>query len=362
MLQCDRPADLDLTVDNPRGYFESTLLRPFNDGLLASAGYAWDRPPLAPVYWQQGAYLMEVIQRKQEFSAYALSSGWVDKDPRLSLTFPLFEHLLLKRVPCLVPLRHPLDVASSLHLRDGFSLEKGLLIWFLYNRGCAGFLQVERDQLVSYERLLAGEQPQLARLASFLLPWASEQGVARDLEQRIAAAHAVTSDPGLRRNALEQRQACSDPAHSPLAAHCLALYDRIVASDFQLEVFVQAFRDCPAWLLDSYGRIVAEGTPSLEYLRLHEVRRHDAENVALSAELQTGQYQRDQRIIEDFGRLLEAVHSLQEEIRSRADQADRLDAPWRRVAELERELHALQASTSWRLTAPLRQLKDRLRP
>lgn len=362
VLRCERPADLDITVDNPRGYFESTLLRPFNDDLLANAGYAWDRPPLAPVFWQQGKYLLEAIKRKEEFSAYALSTSWIDKDPRLSLTFPLFEHLLLKRVPCLVPLRHPLDVAASLRLRDGFSLDKGLFIWYLYNRGCACFLRDDLDQIVSYERLLAGDQVQLERLVAFLLPWAREQGLANSLGRRIDAAHADTSHPGLRRNALEQRESSLPSASCQLLQdHCLTVYKKVVESGFKIEVFARLFRDCPAWLVDFYERTMAEGTPSLEYLRLHDVRRHDTVDVALSAKLQTGQYERDKRIIEDFGSLLEAIHALQEEMRSGIEKTNQLDAPWRRVAELERELQALQASTSWRLTAPLRHLKGRLR-
>ena len=157
---CQRPSDLDRTVDNPRGYFESTLLRPFNDQLLDAAGYAWDRPPLTPVHWSQGRYLLQAIRRKSDFEGYALTESWVDKDPRLALTRPLYEHLLLKRVPCVFILRNPLDVARSLWLRDGFSMEKGLLIWFLYNRGCALGYQSDIDQLVSYESVLAGDVSQ----------------------------------------------------------------------------------------------------------------------------------------------------------------------------------------------------------
>ena len=61
LVDFSRPSDLDRTADNPRGYFESTLLRPLNDQLLAASGFSWDRPPLTPVHWSQDRFLLQAI-------------------------------------------------------------------------------------------------------------------------------------------------------------------------------------------------------------------------------------------------------------------------------------------------------------
>ena len=99
----------------------SFLERPATHGIV---------PPLTPVHWSQGRYLLQAIRRKSDFESYALSESWVDKDPRLALTRSLYEHLLLKRVPCLCVIRNPLDVARSLWMRDGFSLRRVFLFGF----------------------------------------------------------------------------------------------------------------------------------------------------------------------------------------------------------------------------------------
>ena len=43
----------------------------------------------------------------QQAHTYALDRNWVDKDPRLCITYPAFLHILLRRVPLVVALRDP---------------------------------------------------------------------------------------------------------------------------------------------------------------------------------------------------------------------------------------------------------------
>lgn len=362
-ISSDRSRDLDATVDNPRGYFESTLLRPLNDALMIQAGYSWDRPPLSPVYWREGRHLLTAFQYKSEFSSYALTTDWVDKDPRLSLTFPFFEHLLLKRVPCLAVLRHPIGVAKSLKLRDGFSFDKGLLIWFLYNRSCACFLREDVDQLVSYEEVLNGERSQLGRLNAFLLSWARRRDVVDRLDALIDQSHHAMTDQTLHRNISEQIAVDSDGFTSPhLYEYCLNLYREIEAGAFSLQAFANAFAAVPSWLVNDYGRIFAEGMPSLEFLHTNEVRFSSHIGRALSSSLETGDAQLDSKIIKDFSDLIETFHLLQQQIHSVAPACVDEDLSLgSRIAELDRELRAIQSSASWRLTAPLRLVLDRIK-
>ena len=358
LVDFSRPSDLDRTVDNPRGYFESTLLRPFNDQLLAASGFSWDRPPLTPVHWSQGRFLLQAIRRKRDFEGYALSNLWVDKDPRLALTRPLYEHLLLKKVPCLFVLRNPLEVARSLWLRDGFSLDKGLLIWLLYNRGCAVGFQHDLDSLVSYEHLLCGNKLQLTRIRKFLKNTINISDVSSelDLDERILQAHHIHTDQSLRRNkrgTSEDTSALSDQQSSILRDYCCLAYEAIEKSSFSPIEFIRQFESLPSELIDHYHRIISEGSPSLEFLRLHEVKGPEITDSGLSSELTTAQFGQDQDLISDYSSLLNTVHDLRREL-SKATSSDELEL-------LQSKLQSLQASSSWRITAPLRYLFDRIR-
>ena len=356
-----RPSDLDRTVDNPRGYFESTLLRPFNDELLGLAGYAWDRPPLVPVWWTQGKYLHRAIQRKQDFEAYALELGWVDKDPRLSITFPLFQHLLLKRVPCLVPMRNPFDVAQSLHWRDGFSLEKGLLIWLLYNRGCSLFFDPSLDALISYEALIDGQDDQIDRLIGFVAPSLSLQCSDMDVRRHVLAKHVECTSPNLRRNQLGSvvdglSAADESSGDGELACFCRDLYSQIESGGFAPDLFCELFHEVPSFLVDKYDLIFAEGEPSLEFRRNFAIHSFKDSSTALSADCQTGQYERDETIISTFADLLDTLHGLQQQVNalgtSTSDhEASSLEEELRRSNE---RLEQMQQAFFWRLTAPLR--------
>src|SRR5262249_28274556 len=56
----------------------------------------------------------------------------VIKDPRATKLVPLWLSILhdLNRQPlAVIPIRNPLEVASSLKIRDGFSEEKAVLLW-----------------------------------------------------------------------------------------------------------------------------------------------------------------------------------------------------------------------------------------
>ena len=86
-------------------------------------------------------------------SIYALNNTWVDKDPRLCITYPAYLHILLRRIPLVVALREPLAVATSLYSRNGFSLNRGLLLWWIYNLHIASQLS-PADLLIPYSSML----------------------------------------------------------------------------------------------------------------------------------------------------------------------------------------------------------------
>ena len=77
-------------------------------------------------------------------------------------------HILLRRIPLAVALREPLAVATSLHARNGFSLNRGLVLWWIYNHHIASQLCSE-DLLICYSDLLSFDDQSLQqRLGPFL--------------------------------------------------------------------------------------------------------------------------------------------------------------------------------------------------
>ena len=83
-------------------------------------------PEVAPIKKQ----LAEIVKRD-----FAKTDIFGLKDPRMCLLMPvwhqLFQELEIEPV-FVIPYRHPLEVANSLHKRDGISIPHGLLLWLRY--------------------------------------------------------------------------------------------------------------------------------------------------------------------------------------------------------------------------------------
>ena len=105
-----RSGDLEVKLENPLGFFESERLVDINEGLLQSLGCKWDRPPLSCCWISP--LLNSLHSQRTQLSSYALEDAWVDKDPRLCITYPAYLHILLRRIPLVVALREPLDVVN----------------------------------------------------------------------------------------------------------------------------------------------------------------------------------------------------------------------------------------------------------
>lgn len=139
--------------DNYQGVFESQKLVRVNEELLTMLDMKWDVPLFPLPRNTKSVILAKAVSFRDLFFEEIRSSHWVDKDPRLCITGPIFEHILLKRVPYCIVLRHPAEVASSLYRRNGFEVAKGYYLWFAYNYSLATYLQ-STDMMISYDLLL----------------------------------------------------------------------------------------------------------------------------------------------------------------------------------------------------------------
>ena len=125
------PAHADF---NAAGYWESQEVADLNDQILAKAGSCWDDVlPIDPD--KLGSDATHQFKRRAEeilTQDFNKCSWFVLKDPRigrlLRLWIPVVEaHGAQPRV--VIPIRHPLEVAASLHRREGFSEGKSVYLW-----------------------------------------------------------------------------------------------------------------------------------------------------------------------------------------------------------------------------------------
>lgn len=124
-------SDLIKPMDqNPKGFYENTLLNGLNENLLKKIGSSWD-----DVFYNDEkldpeadtSELEEIIKKEFKYSQL-----FAIKDPRLAYLFPLYTKALTKlgiEIKIIIPFRNPLEVAGSLNKRNNFSQEKSLLLW-----------------------------------------------------------------------------------------------------------------------------------------------------------------------------------------------------------------------------------------
>ena len=182
-------------MGNPRGYYENLALVNVHDQFLSQIRRLWLNPrPIRPHRFLGSIprrCRQELLQTLiQEFG----SSRPLIKDPRLCELLPIWRPLIKKYFPqaaFILPIRAPMEVASSLRKRDNISLHHGLSLWTLHvlesERGSRGF----RRFFTTYEKLL-------------LSPLDTVAGLARDLglpTEGVAAAVENQIDPSLRHHA-----------------------------------------------------------------------------------------------------------------------------------------------------------------
>lgn len=122
-------ASIGFNDENPKGFWERKDVIACNDSLLSSWGCNWSNLAQLPAQLETTAEQQYTIKNIiLEMDAHR---PWVMKDPRLCVTFPAWRPHL--EIPvCVVVYRDPLEIARSLQLRNGFSLQHGLALWEAY--------------------------------------------------------------------------------------------------------------------------------------------------------------------------------------------------------------------------------------
>jgi hypothetical protein len=144
-LGCDVPANqMAPSRSNERGFFESAVVRDFNDELLASTGSAWD--DITPFHedWPQSPAAPEFLERAVSVLEAEMGASrlFVLKDPRICRLVPFWTEAL-ERFGCSVrpvlTIRNPLEVGRSLVAKKDFNEPLGQMLWLRHT------LDAERD-------------------------------------------------------------------------------------------------------------------------------------------------------------------------------------------------------------------------
>jgi hypothetical protein len=322
----------DATEDNP-DYWESAALGLFNEALLERLQGRWDGPPEPEPGWESGRALAGDGLGEPAVAAWTAFPGAgpvVWKDPRVCLLLPYWLPRLPAPVVAVFVWRSPLTVARSLRARDGMDLSDGVALWERYNRAAlSGLLGVDTF-VVRYEAVVAEPVVLLAEVARWLgaLPQLAPHAGSWDVDAASAAISARL-----------QRQRDSDDAAFLLDEQrsLVAYLESLEGPHRPLQALVPGDESAWATALLGARRRVATLT-----------RARDALGDDLELAARVGRGLRE-RLDEAGAEILRLGADLE---RTRAELAGERHA----LAAQEERCAQMEASTSWRITGPLRRL------
>jgi len=155
---------------NPE-HWESRAMGVHDDGLLERLGSTWDGPPDPDTLAASdvGLAFAELGDPAVSASvAFPDAGPVVWKDPRSCLLMPYWLAHLPKPVAAVFIWRSPLSVARSLRARNGMELADGVALWERYNRsGLAGLVGVDTF-VTKYESIVEDPPGMLGAIATWL--------------------------------------------------------------------------------------------------------------------------------------------------------------------------------------------------
>jgi len=156
-------------LENPKGYWESASLVEFNTRLLSAVGSETGYPAVLQSGWEQSPRVVELrdVARSVVERVFPIEP-WVWKDPRNCLTFAFWASVLDVRPVVVLMNRNPLEIAASLHVRDGESTVYSLALWERYVRSALGAITGLSVLVTSYEDLLSAPHAWCQRTEGFL--------------------------------------------------------------------------------------------------------------------------------------------------------------------------------------------------
>ncbi|RIY01373.1 glycosyltransferase [Aureimonas flava] len=369
-LGIDVPGDLiPPAFDNPKGFFENRRFVQFDDRLLGEIGFAYDDAVRIPDDTFRTAVVGDAVDRLRRLALHELGDApqVLVKDPRICRLLPVWIPALEgagRTVATLHPLRDPFEVAQSLHKRNEFPLEQGLLLWLSH------VLAAERDSrgrprsFLMFDAVMGDWRAVATRIAADLdLSWprtfedaapAVEDFLSSDLRHHAAQPRPAAA-PGTLEALVDETwnalAALIDRADDPDA---MARLDAVSAALAGAENVFRGYVHGANRLLEQrYDRIDALEQHAAHMDHVVRTQAAEAEAELASERNQTERWRHESERWEvQSGNLTserDALRGLSDELR---DDRDRL----------HHSLQQVLGSFSWRAGAPLRRLAERMSP
>lgn len=158
---------------NDKGFFENAELVAFNDSMFDALASSWDDPIAAIDGFtvdDVGSFTDKAERLLRD--DYDKHQYWGMKDPRTTLLLPFWNQILYsnKKVEphFVLMVRSPFEVYGSLKKRDGFSLDKSLMLWMNYTL-CGYFHSKHaRRLIVHYNELLSSPELTALKIAELV--------------------------------------------------------------------------------------------------------------------------------------------------------------------------------------------------
>lgn len=356
--------------DNPRGHWESEAIMAFHDELLRSAGSRWDDWRPFPKDWYASPVAEEFRTRAKVLlqEEFGDAQAFVLKDPRIC-RFPRFwldiftEERIEPKI--LVPLRSPLEVAQSHRTRDRFPIRKGLLLWLRHVLDAEAESRDIPRSLFDWSAFLKDWRTLVVRIGEDLnVRWPAltdfsvievEGFLSRDLKHQHVSEDDLDHHPELHTWVLKAYEAIHSLARNPRSAEARSALDRIrVRFDEASVLFGEAIADVELGLVEA------------EQILTSERQQWEAERATIEQALAAEQFMRSEE--RERLSLLEAKLAQVERDKAALQQAAETETTRlvQKIDELEQEkiicqqqIDAFIRSTSWRLTRPLRYVKQK---
>ena len=266
---------IEAAPDNPKGYFEHAAAVAANEALLDALDRSWDDVRALPCDWMHAqAARVALPAIDAVLAGFSGKTAWALKDPRLCRTLPLWLDAATARgieTRCLLVLRHPAEVAASLHARDDMSAEIAAILWLRHVLESLRGSAARPRTLLTYDGLMRDPQGALGAACARL---------GFDLDTGIAADVRAFVDVRDRHHRVDAGTAADDASPSPFMRLAAEIYRAAVdAGDVVIDMaaFEAEFERCVAadagWI-DALGRT----------LRASDARRRSLQARALEAQ------------------------------------------------------------------------------
>ena len=154
-------------LDNPDGFWENLSFVQLNDEVLNAVGAAWDLPPWQEETFNDASLEQTRAKAKLLIERFSDKPVWGWKDPRNCLTYP-FWRSLLPGLKTIIMIRNPLEVAYSMHKRNGTSYALGLRLWEIYNRRMLDAASSAEQIIAHYQTFFEEPEAELRKIAAFV--------------------------------------------------------------------------------------------------------------------------------------------------------------------------------------------------